>query len=115
MLVVDDNDDVLELFRRYLVPHGYHVLTARSVPEALELAERIHPYAITVDLMLPGQDGWDLLQILLNRSDTRQIPIIVCSVLKQKELALSLGATAFLEKPVTEEMLLSSLSALSGS
>jgi CheY-like chemotaxis protein len=115
ILVVDDNEDVLELFRRILQPHHYRVVTARSVPEAVELAAGLQPFAITIDLMLPGQDGWDLLQLLLNRPDTRQIPIIVCSVLKQKELALSLGATAFLEKPVTEQAINSALAALAAS
>jgi CheY-like chemotaxis protein len=112
VLAVDDNEDILELFRRYLTPHGYRVAPAHSVPEAVALATRLQPYAITVDLMLPGQDGWDLLQILLNRAETRHIPIYVCSVLKQKELALSLGATGFIEKPVSEEQLLAALAAL---
>jgi CheY-like chemotaxis protein len=112
VLVVDDNEDVLELFQRYLVPHQYRVVTAKAVQEGLDLAIRLQPDTITLDLMMPEQDGWDLLQALLNRPDTRHIPIIVCSVLKQKELALSLGATAFLKKPVTELQLLSALQAL---
>ena len=112
VLVVDDNEDVLELFQRYLAPHQYRVATARTVQEALDLAVRLRPDTITLDLMMPEQDGWDLLQALLNRPDTCHIPIIVCSVLKQKELALSLGATAFLKKPVTEQELLSTLHAL---
>jgi CheY-like chemotaxis protein len=61
---------------------------------------------------MPGRDGWDLLQTLLNQSDTRHIPIIVYTVLKQKTLALSLGATAFLEKPVSKQALFSALQAL---
>ncbi len=112
VLVVDDNEDVLELFRRYLSPHHYHVVTAQTAEDALALARRLQPYAITLDLMLPDQDGWDMLQVLLNQPDTGHIPIIVCTVLKQKELALSLGATAFLEKPVSESALLSALEAL---
>ncbi len=112
VLVVDDNEDVLELFQRYLSFHDYRVITARTTQEALALAHQFQPYAITLDLMMPDQDGWDLLQILLNRPDTRHIPIIVCSVLKQKELALSLGAVNFLEKPVTEKTLLSALAVL---
>ena len=99
VLVVDDNEDVLEFFRRCLTPHGYRVLAVTSGQQAL-------------DLMLPGEDGWNVLQNLLNRPGTRRIPVIICSVLKQKELALSLGAAAFLAKPVTEQELLAALQAL---
>jgi CheY-like chemotaxis protein len=112
VLVVDDNEDVLELFRGYLSPHRYRVATAQTAQDALDKARQLQPYAITMDLMMPDQDGWDLLQVLLNQSDTRHIPIIVCSVLKQKELALSLGATAFLEKPISEQALLAALETL---
>ncbi len=112
VLVVDDNEDVLELFQRYLVAHQYQVAVARTAGEALDLARRVKPHAITLDLMMPEQDGWDLLRQLMDSPDTRDIPVIVCSVLRQKEAALSLGATAFLPKPVTEEALLAMLEAL---
>jgi CheY-like chemotaxis protein len=112
VLVVDDNEDILELFRGYLSPHHYRVITAQTGQDALSLARRLQPYAITLDLMMPDQDGWDLLQALLNQPDTHHIPIIICSVLTQKELALSLGATAFLEKPISEDTLLLALEAL---
>jgi CheY-like chemotaxis protein len=112
VLVVDDNEDVLELFRRYLRSLNYRVTTACTAQEALDRARDLQPYAITLDLMMPGQDGWDLLQTLLNQPDTRHIPIIVCTVLRQKALALSLGAAAFLEKPVSKRALLSALQAL---
>jgi CheY-like chemotaxis protein len=112
VLVVDDNEDVLRLFRSYLIPHRYRVVTAQTARDGLRKARQMRPYAITLDLMMPEQDGWDLLQTLLNQPDTNCIPIIVCSVLKQKELALSLGATAFLPKPVSEQDLLSALAAL---
>jgi CheY-like chemotaxis protein len=112
VLVVDDNADVRELFRGYLSPHRYRVVTAQQAEEVLDKACQLQPYAITLDLMMPAQDGWELLQVLLNRPETRHIPVIVCSVLKQKELALSLGATAFLEKPVSEQALLAALEAL---
>ncbi|MCL6432277.1 MAG: response regulator [Anaerolineae bacterium] len=105
VLAVDDNEDVLELFQRYLVAHHYQVAVARTAGEAFDLARRAKPYAITLDLMMPEQDGWDLLRQLMDSPDTRDIPVIVCSVLRQKEAALSLGATAFLPKPVTEEAL----------
>jgi CheY-like chemotaxis protein len=112
VLVVDDNEDVLELARRYLALHDYTAITATSAEQAIELAARLQPFAIVLDLMLPGQDGWDALQALLNRPSTGRIPVVICSVLKQKELALSLGATAFLEKPLTEDGLVGALQAL---
>jgi CheY-like chemotaxis protein len=112
VLVIDDNMDILELFRGYLSPHHYRVVTAQTGQDAISLARRLQPYAITLDLMMPDQDGWDLLQALLNQPDTHHIPIIICSVLTQKELALSLGATAFLEKPISEDTLLLALEAL---
>ncbi len=112
VLVVDDNEDVLELFHRYLSRHNYHVVTTQNGPEALQLARRLHPYAIILDLMMPGQDGWDVLQTLLNQPETGHIPVIVCSVLRQKELALLLGAARFLQKPVSDQMLIEALEAL---
>lgn len=112
ILVVDDNEDMLELFSRFLTPHGYRVVTARSAADALKIARRVQPYVIILDLMIPGQDGWDLLQNLLSHTETQSIPKIVCSVLKQKELALSLGANAFLEKPLSETELISTLTLL---
>lgn len=113
VLVVDDNEDMLQFMRSCLMPHGYRVITAQTAEEGLSKAVQFRPYAITLDLMMPEQDGWDLLQELLHRPETCHIPIIVCSVLKQKDLALMLGATAFLEKPVTEQELLSALERLS--
>jgi len=112
VLAMDDNPDVLELIERYLRAHDYWVVTVRTAGEMIDLAQRLRPFAIMLDLMMPEQDGWELLQTLLHHNDTQHIPILVCSVLHQKELALSLGATAFVEKPFTEQSLLSALEAL---
>ena len=112
VLVVDDNHDVLELFERYLTLHQYEVVTAETAHEALTFALQLHPDFISLDLMMPDQDGWDVLQTLLNQPETCHIPIMVCSVLRQKDLALMLGATTFLEKPITEDSLLTALGEL---
>ncbi len=114
ILVVDDNEDVLQLLQRYLQSHHYQVVTAQSSAEAIQLARELQPYAITLDLMMPRRDGWEVLQTLANQPQTQHIPVIVCTVLSAKELALSLGAAAFLEKPVTEDALISVLEALEG-
>ncbi len=112
VLVVDDNEDTLALFKRYLSPNRYRVITTSSARAAIELARDMQPDAIILDLMMPEQDGWDVLQHLTNQSETAHIPIMICSVLKQQELALSLGAAAYLPKPLTEQELLETLHAL---
>ncbi|MHB0856784.1 MAG: response regulator [Anaerolineae bacterium] len=112
ILVVDDNEDVLQLFERYLGAHNYRVVTTRSSTQGIALASELQPFAITLDLMMPDRDGWDVLQTLTNQPKTQHIPVIVCSVLSARELALSLGAAAFLKKPIEEHTLLATLSAL---
>lgn len=112
VLIVDDNVDTLDLLSRYLIPHGYRVFTAQTARDALDQARQLQPRAVILDLMMPDRDGWDVLQTLRNQPSTGNIPIIVCSVLNQKDLALSLGASAFRLKPVTESTLLAALQAL---
>jgi len=112
VLVVDDNDDILQLFERYLAGHTYTMIPARDGAQAIALAKSCLPDAITLDLMMPDQDGWDVLVTLTNQPDTQHIPVIVCSVLSARALALSLGASVFLEKPVSEQSLLSALATL---
>jgi CheY-like chemotaxis protein len=112
VLAIDDNADTLELYRRYLAPLGYDIVTARHSHEALDLLERHKPIAIFLDLMLPEQDGWDILQALKSQPGARDIPVFICSVLMQRELALSLGATGFLQKPFTPNALQAALDGL---
>lgn len=110
VLIVDDNGDMLELYKRYLIPNGYRTFTAQTVSEALEFLQRSQPFCIIIDLMMSDRDGWDLLGDILSNPKTARIPTLICSVLKQRDLALALGATVFLEKPITESTLLTALS-----
>lgn len=112
VLAVDDNEDTLALYKRCLIPNRYRVITTPSAHAVLKLAHEVRPDIIILDLMMPDQDGWDLLQLLANQPDTTHIPIMICSVLKQRQLALTLGAAAFLEKPFTEQSLLKALKPL---
>jgi CheY-like chemotaxis protein len=84
-------------------------VTTQAPEKTVELVQQLQPYAVIIDLMMPEIDGWDLLQTLLNNPKIADIPIIVCSVLKQKDLALSIGATAYLPKPISEQSLLAVL------
>lgn len=109
VLAVDDNEDALALYRRCLVPNRYRVVTTNSAPAVTRMARDIQPDVIILDLMMPEHDGWDVLQQLSNQPATENIPIMICSVIKQKELALTLGAAAYLTKPFTEHTLLAAL------
>lgn len=106
VLVVDDNEDVCLLLRRYLVSGGYQPLIARNAAEAIRLAQTRGLHAITLDLMMSGVDGWDLLHKLRQEPASAGVPIIICSVLDQEDLARTLGASGFILKPVMREELL---------
>jgi CheY-like chemotaxis protein len=109
VLVVEDNPQVVQLFRRYVAGSPFQIVVAPDGATALDLATRLQPAAITLDLLLPQRDGWELLQALKVHPATRQIPAVVCSVLRERELAFALGAADFLAKPVSQHTFLSSL------
>ena len=111
MLVVDDNEELFALFQRYVADHPYQLIHAQSVDQALRLVQSNPPDVITLDLMMPNRDGWELLQALRADPATIPIPVIVCSVLEDPDLALSLGAQAYLKKPVGAVDLLQALAA----
>jgi CheY-like chemotaxis protein len=112
VLVVDDNQAIHQLFERYLAPHHYEVIHAHSGQEALQLAAEAHPGLVILDVMMPSMDGWQVLRSLTEDPATQHIPVIVCSVLKEPELASSLGARAYLKKPVDRLELLATLARL---
>lgn len=109
VLVIDDNRAIHRLFERYLTPQQYEVIHAYNGQEALRLAAEAHPDLITLDVMMPNLDGWQVLRHLAQEAATCHIPIIVCSVLREPELAFSLGARAYLKKPVERVELLTTL------
>jgi len=111
VLVVDDNEELFALFQRYAGDHPYQLIHAQSVDQALQLVQSNPPDVITLDLMMPNRDGWELLQTLRADPTTTHIPVIVCSVLEDPDLALSLGAQMYLKKPVGADDLLQALAA----
>ena len=109
VLVIDDNADTLQLLQRYTVGTRYRVIGARDPKQALELAETVRPEIIVLDVMMPQVDGWRLLGRLRQHPRTGHIPLVVCTILPEEALALSLGASAFVRKPVTRQALLAAL------
>ena len=109
VLVIEDNADALQLMQRYLAGTRYRFVGTRDPEEGLARAEELGPQVILLDVMLPGIDGWELLGRLREHPKTRTIPVIACTILPQEQLALTLGAAAFLRKPISREALLAAL------
>lgn len=109
VLVVDDNADTLQLLRRYTSDTPYRLITTQDPEQCISLAEQFAPHIIVIDVMMPHVDGWKMLGRLRQHPATAHIPIIVCTILAQEELALLLGASGFLRKPVTRQAFLDEL------
>jgi CheY-like chemotaxis protein len=109
VLAIDDNADIVALFQRYLGGHAVSVVGAKSAEEALRLAVELQPQVITLDIMIPNQDGWEILQKLKTTPETKHIPVIICSVLHEPQLAQAMGASGYVTKPVSQERLLETL------
>ena len=109
LLVVEDDTATAELLTLHLSQAGYKVAHAYNGEEAIEKARSMAPFAITLDVMLPKKDGWEVLQTLKSDPQTADIPVIIHSIVDNKELAFALGATDYLMKPLDKEALLSKL------
>jgi CheY-like chemotaxis protein len=99
VLCIDDDPEVIDLLRRYLIPEGYSVKSASSGDEGMQLAEELHPAVITLDIMMPEKDGWQVLRELKSNPATKDIPVIIHSIVENRPLALSLGALEVVTKP----------------
>jgi CheY-like chemotaxis protein len=109
VLTVDDDEAVVTLFRRYLERRGYRVFGLTRAQRVVEEAKRLNPYAITLDVLMPDRDGWEVIRELKLDPQTRDIPIIVCSVLGDTDKGLSIGVADYLVKPISEQDLLAVL------
>jgi hypothetical protein len=105
VLVVDDDPNALDLLGRTLQGAGVRVVTASDGREALNLARTLQPAAITLDVLMPGMDGWEVLRELKADPETRDIPVLMVTMTDDRELGYALGATEFLTKPVNRGQL----------
>jgi CheY-like chemotaxis protein len=109
VLVIDDNADTLQLFQRYASGTRYRLIGTQDPEQALSLAAEFSPQIIVLDVMMPQVDGWEVLGRLRQHPLTGRVQTIVCTILAQEELALSLGASAFVRKPITRQAFLAAL------
>jgi len=112
VVAIDDDMQVIGLYERYLNPQGYQVVPLTNPAQAVERVKQIKPFAVTLDIMMPGVDGWQVLDNLKGDPDTRNIPVIICSIVEELEKGFNLGATDYLVKPILEEDLVNALDRL---
>jgi len=112
ILLIDDNRGFHQLFSRYLGGLSYRLISAYDASSGLNMARTERPAVIFLDIMMPDQDGWELLGQLQGQEATRGIPLVICSVLEQEALAKSWAIAAYVRKPVTRSALLMALQAL---
>ncbi|HEY5729937.1 MAG TPA: GAF domain-containing protein [Anaerolineales bacterium] len=112
VLAIDDDPQVVSLYERYLNPLGYHVLPLTEPAKAKDRIKDLKPFAVTLDIMMPNIDGWTVLSDIKSDPDTRDIPIIICSIVEQTDKGFNLGAADYLVKPILEGDLVHSLDRL---
>jgi len=109
VLVIDDDQSSREVLRSYLTEAGFDVAVARGGAEGLRLARSLRPFAITLDVFMPGMDGWEVLHQLKRGETTARIPVLIVSVSADRGTGIALGAIAHIVKPVDRGELLREL------
>jgi CheY-like chemotaxis protein len=112
-LVIEDSASAADQITRYLQEANIHVSVHAQGLGALEQAARLRPQVIFLDLLMPDQSGWDVLQQLKADPSTRDIPVIIVSVVDERARGMAAGAAAYLVKPVSREMLRQTLRVVS--
>jgi CheY-like chemotaxis protein len=100
VLVIDDDADARDFMRRFLSREGFDVITANSGAKGLEAARVHRPALITLDVLMPGMDGWRVLQELKADPDLCAVPVIMLTILDEKNKGIALGASEYMNKPV---------------
>jgi DNA-binding response OmpR family regulator len=112
VVVIEDDRPSLDLFDVFLSGAALEVTTARDGQSGLEAVRRARPDAVVLDIRLPGIDGWTVLKTLKAEAETRDIPVVVVSIVEERARGAALGAAAYLVKPVGREELLAALARL---
>lgn len=112
ILVIDDDPEIRYTIGQYLISKGYEVIFAEDGNIGIKLAKEKQPFAITLDVMLPNIDGWTVLKELKEDPDTKEIPVILVSIIGDKKIGYGLGAFEYFVKPISSEKLISAFSRL---
>ncbi|MCX6071810.1 MAG: response regulator [Chloroflexi bacterium] len=113
VLVIEDDPAMHLLYEKYLRGSGFQALPARSIGMARQILKRMKPLAIVLDILMPGEDAWQFLVDVKGAEGTRNIPIIVVTVVEERDKGMALGAEDYCVKPVERKWLLDRLRTLS--
>ncbi|WP_119460029.1 response regulator [Rhodospirillaceae bacterium SYSU D60014] len=100
VLVIDDDATVRHLMQRFLVKEGFDVLTAKDGEEGLRLARAVNPTIITLDVLMPGMDGWRVIQEIKSDPQLAGIPVVMVTIVDERNKGYALGAAEYLVKPI---------------
>ena len=109
VLVLDDNADLVHFYKRYVAGTRYSIVHESEGRRALQAIASAKPDIIVLDVMLPDIDGWEVLSQIHEQQKAGSIPVIVCSVIREGKLAIALGASLFVPKPVGRQQFLHAL------
>jgi CheY-like chemotaxis protein len=109
VLVIDDDAAIRDLMQRFLLREGFSVITAAGGADGLRLARETRPDAITLDVMMPGIDGWAVLTALKGDPQTTDIPVVMLTIVDDRNLGYALGAADYVTKPIDRDRLLAVL------
>jgi signal transduction histidine kinase/ActR/RegA family two-component response regulator len=109
VLAIDDDEEALNLLAANLEPAGYQVVRCRDGETGLRKVREIHPFAVTLDIMMPFRDGWSVLNELKSDATTANIPVIIVSIIDDRVRGFNLGVDAYMVKPINRAALLQSL------
>jgi signal transduction histidine kinase/CheY-like chemotaxis protein len=112
VVVIEDDRPSLDLLTAYLSGAALHVTPARDGPAGLEAVRRVRPSVVLLDIRLPGIDGWAVLETLKADPETRDIPVVIVSIVEERSRGAALGAAAYLVKPVSRESLFGALTTI---
>lgn len=114
VVCIDDDPDVLLLLKNHLISEGFEFFGVTDSRNAVDAIRQYRPVLITLDIMMPHKDGWQILQELKSDAELKEIPVVIHTVVDNKALAVSLGAESYLVKPVQAEKIISVIRSYTG-
>ena len=102
IVAIDDDPNVVNLYQRFLEKQGYTIIGVNDSKDVFPALAQHKPSAILLDVLMPEKDGWGVLSEIKDEETTRDIPVIICSIISDKNRGFSLGAADYLTKPIVE-------------